>query len=48
MTSQAGEQKITIHILINISGIKGNQTMKFDQLTEYDKRNIFIQKFYRK
>ena len=22
--------------------------MKFDQLTEYDKRNIFIQKFYRK
>ena len=29
------------HILLNISQIKGNQTMKFGQLIEYPKRNIF-------
>ena len=26
---------------LNISGIKGNQTMKFGQLIEYNKRNNF-------
>ena len=31
VTSQPGKQKITIHILRNISRSKGNQTMKYDQ-----------------
>ena len=30
-----------MHILPNISQSKGNQTMKFGQLREYKKRNIF-------
>ena len=48
MTSQPGLQRITIHILINISRIKGNHTMKFTQLIEYDTRNILIQKTMQK
>ena len=48
MTSQPGLQTIAIHILSNISQSKGNQTMKFDQLIEYNKRNIFLQKLCRK
>ena len=40
MTSHPGKQRITIHILLNISRIKDNQTMKFGQLIEYPKRNI--------
>ena len=44
MTSQPGLQVIETHILANISQSKGNQTMKFCQLVEYDKRNIFLQK----
>ena len=42
MTSQPGKQTIGIHTLPNISKIKGNQTMKFDQLIEYEMRNIFF------
>ena len=42
MTSQPGQQGIKIHKLLNISRITGNQTMKFGQLTEYPKRNIFL------
>ena len=34
MTSQTGQQIITIQILPNISRSKGNQTMKFGQLIE--------------
>ena len=30
----------------NISRNKGNQTMKFDQLTEQDVKNIFLEKSY--
>ena len=45
MTSKSGLQLITIHILLNISWIKGNQTMKFGQLTEYPKRNIFLKNY---
>ena len=41
MTSQPGEQTITIHILHNISWSKSNQAMKFGQLTEYNKRKFF-------
>ena len=48
MTSQPGQQTIVIHILPNISRSKGNQTMKFGQLTEYNMRNIFPEKSYTK
>ena len=59
MTSQPGLQTIAIHIFpnisqskdkqyLNISQSKGNQTMKFGQLIEYNKRNIFLQKLCRK
>ena len=41
MTSQP---KKLIHILPNISRNKSNQTMKFGQWTEYDMRNIFLEK----
>ena len=47
MTSQTGQQIITIHILSNISRSKGNQTIKFGQLIKYN-RNIFIDKSYTK
>ena len=48
MTTHAGNQTVTIHILPNISQRKSNQIMKFGQLTEYNKRNIFLQKSCRK
>ena len=48
MTSQPGQQTIIIHILLNISRFKDNQTMKFGQLIEYNKRNILLQKSSRK
>ena len=41
MTSQPGLQTIAIYVLPNISQSKGNLTMKFGQLIEYNKRNIF-------
>ena len=34
MTSQPGYQAIVIHIFLNISRSKGNQTMKFGELIE--------------
>ena len=34
-----GQQTNTTHILPNIPRNKGNQTMKFDQLIEYNMRN---------
>ena len=46
MTSQTGQQIITIHILPNISRSKGNQTTRFGQLIEYKVRNIFLEKSY--
>ena len=42
MTSQTGQQIITIHILPNISSRKDNQAMKFSQLSKYRVRNIFF------
>ena len=42
MTSQLGQQKITTNILLNISRTKENQTIKFGQLREHSKRNIFL------
>ena len=44
MTSQPGLQTIAMHRLPNISQRKGNQTRKFGQLIEYNKRNIFLEK----
>ena len=41
-------QTITIQVVPNISRSKGNQTMKFDQSTEHNKRNICLQKLCRK
>ena len=48
MTSQPDLQTIAIQILPNIAQSKGTQTMKFSQLIEYNKRNIFAQKLCRK
>ena len=48
MMSQPGSQTIAIHILPNISRSKGNQTMRFGQLIEYNMRNIFAEKSYTK
>ena len=44
MTSQSDYQTISINILPSISWNKGNQTMKFGQLIEYNKGYIFLQK----
>ena len=46
MTSQTGQQIITVHILSNISRSKVNQAMKFGQLIEYNMKNIFIEKSF--
>ena len=48
MTSQPRKQTMAIHILPNISRIKGNQIMKFGQLIQYDMRNTFLEKTYAK
>ena len=48
MMSQLGKQAIVIHILTNISRIKGNKTMKFGQLIEYNMRKIFVTKIIHK
>ena len=44
MTSQLGLQTIAIDTLPNISQSKQDQTMKFGQLIEHNKINIFLQK----
>ena len=44
MTSQAGLQIVTMHILPTISRRKDNRKMKFCQLSEFNRRNIFLQK----
>ena len=48
MTSQLGLQTIAIHILPRISQSKDKHTMKFGQLIESNKGNIFLQKLCRK
>ena len=45
MTSQPGLQTTATRILSNISQSKGKQTMKFGQLIEYIKRNIFFENY---
>ena len=48
MTSQPGKPAIVIHTFASIAKSKGNQTIKFGQLTEYNTRNIFLEKLYTK
>ena len=48
MTSQPGQQTTTLRILSNILRSKGNQTVKFGQLIEYNNKNIFLQMLCRK
>ena len=48
IASGTGQQIIAIHILPNISRSKGNQGMKFDQLMQYNIRNIFSGKSHTK
>ena len=45
MTSQTGQQIITIHILPNILRSKDNQVMKFGQLIQWNVRNIFFKSY---
>ena len=45
MTPPPGYQTIAMHILPSIPG-KGNQTIKFGQLIEYNMRNVFVEKSY--
>ena len=44
MTLPPGQQTVAIHILPNISQSRGNKTMKFGQLIEYNKRTKIMQK----
>ena len=46
MTSQPGLETIPIYMLPNISQRKGNQTMKFGQLIEYNVGELFFLKNY--
>ena len=48
MTSKSEKQTTGIHTMANISRSKGNQTMRFGQLIEYNMRNIFFEKSYTK
>ena len=48
MTPQSGKQVITIHILPNISRSKSSQPVKFEQLTEHNIKNIFLEELYTK
>ena len=42
MSSSSGKEIVTICILPIITRSKGNQTIKFGQLIEYEVRNIFL------
>ena len=48
MTSRPAKQTAGINILPNISRSKGNQTIKFGELIEFNMRNIFYQNSYTK
>ena len=48
MTSQTARQIMAMYVLPNISEIKGNQAKKFGQLIEYNVRNLFLHKSFRK
>ena len=40
--------ELWLGLLTDVWRIKGNQTMKFDQLIDYNVRNIFLEKSYTK
>ena len=42
MTSQPEKETIVIHMLSSITRSKGNKTMKFGQLKDYNMTNIFF------
>ena len=46
--SQLGKQAMAIHIFSNIFKGKGNQAMRFGQLIEYNRINIFLHESPRK
>ena len=46
MTSQPSKQTVIIHVLPSILRNKDNQAMKFGQLKEYNRKNIFFEKPY--
>ena len=48
LTSESGEQTITISILPSIKRSKDNQTVKLGQSIECNMRNIFREKLYKK
>ena len=48
MMPQPGKQTIAIHILLNISRSKSNQSMKLGQSIEYNMRKLFLEKPYTK
>ena len=48
MTSQTGQQIVTIHILLNKSRSKVNRTIKLGQLIGYNMRNAFFEVSYTK
>ena len=48
MTSQPGKQAIKIYILPNIPEVKAIRQWKFGQSTEYNMRNVFLEKPYTK
>ena len=48
MTSQLGEQTITIRILRNIVTDKVNQAMKFGSSVKYNVKNLFLQESCKK
>ena len=48
MTSHTDGKKIATPILRNISRSKDNQKVKFGQLIDHNKRNIFLRKSCRK
>ena len=45
MTSQPAQKAFGMHIFPNISRRKGNQTMKFGHLIEYNMRKIFLKNY---
>ena len=48
MTSQPEKQAIAMSILVNITSSKGNETIKFGQLIEYNLSNICLKNSYEK
>ena len=45
MPSQPGSKTIAINTLPNTARSKGNQTMKLDELIEYNKTNTFFKNY---